>query len=285
MSKKKIPMAIAYDFDGTLAPGNMQEHSFIPGLKIKKKDFWNEVKRIAQKNDMDQILAYMKLMLSKAEAAGKEINKTAFKKHGENLPFFKGVKNWFRRINRYAAQRNIKLKHFIISSGLRELIEGSVIKKEFECIFASGFMYDQHEVAKWPALAINYTGKTQYLFRINKGISNSYDDKKINEFTRPEDRPIPFSNMIYIGDGETDIPCMKMIKYQNGYAIAVYDPNTRHSKNKESHREKALKLLKDRRADYAVRADYTDGAELDSIVKTIIDKISAENKLASAGKK
>lgn len=155
---------------------------------------------------MDEILSYMYLMLREADSHGKLISRKAFTNHGKGLPLYEGVEGWFPRINRYAKDRGVKVHHYIISSGLREMLAGTDIAKEFEFIFASGFMYDQHGVAKWPALAVNYTNKTQHLFRINKGILNSYDNEKINKFVSAPDRPVPFSNMIYIGDGETDIP-------------------------------------------------------------------------------
>lgn len=277
MAKKSIPLAIAYDFDGTLAPGNMQEHSFIPDLGIKKQDFWKRVKQTAKEHDMDEILSYMYLMLREADGHGKQISRKAFTKHGKGLPLYEGVKDWFPRINQYAKDRGVKVHHYIISSGLREMLAGTDIAKEFEFIFASGFMYDQHGVAKWPALAVNYTNKTQHLFRINKGILNSYDNEKINKFVSAPDRPVPFSNIIYIGDGETDIPSMKMVKYQRGYAVAVYDPNKRKTAKKPSPKETCLTLLEQERADFALPADYRDGKGLDSLIKAVIDKVRIQD--------
>jgi hypothetical protein len=157
------------------------------------------------------------------------------------------------------------------------MLAGTDIAKEFEFIFASGFMYDQHGVAKWPALAVNYTNKTQHLFRINKGILNSYDNEKINKFVSAPDRPVPFSNIIYIGDGETDIPSMKMVKYQGGYAVAVYDPNKRKTAKKPSPKETCLTLLEQERADFALPADYRDGKGLDSLIKAVIDKVRTQD--------
>ena len=158
MSKKKKLMAIAYDFDGTLAPGNMPEHSFIPEVGIKKpRRFWDEAKAYASKNDMDEILSYMHLMLKKADQNEIAVKKESFLQHGKRIPFFNGVRGWFSRINKYASSKGIRLEHYIISSGLREMIEGTSISKKIEYIFASGFMYNQNNVAVWPALAINYT--------------------------------------------------------------------------------------------------------------------------------
>jgi phosphoserine phosphatase len=221
MSKKLIPIAIAYDFDGTLAPGNMQEHSFLPDIGRTPEQFWAETKELARSNDMDEILAYMWLMLKHAKNVNLSIRRDSFVKHGKTIKFFPGVEDWFQRINNHAKKHGARIDHYIISSGLRELVEGTTIRKHFKNVFASGFMYDADQIATWPALAVNYTNKTQHLFRINKGINNSYDNTNINKFMPLALRPIPFDNIIYIGDGETDIPAMKMVKYQGGHSIAV----------------------------------------------------------------
>jgi hypothetical protein len=284
MTRPLIPVAIAYDFDGTLAPGNMQEHSFIPELGIKKRDFWDEVKAKAKLHDMDEILSYMYLMLREADNSGKKISKRSFAGHGQGLPLFPGVTEWFPRINQYAKSKGVKVHHYIISSGLREMLAGTKIAKEFDFIFASGFMYDQHDVARWPALAVNYTNKTQHLFRINKGIINSYDNERINKFVAEPDRPIPFSNMVYIGDGETDIPSMKMVKYQGGYAIAVYDAHKRRTATRPSPKQTCLTLLEQNRADFAFPADYRVGQGLDVLIKSIIEKISIQDTIRHLGK-
>ncbi|MDD4142274.1 MAG: HAD family hydrolase [Bacteroidales bacterium] len=278
MQKKTI--AIAYDFDGTLAPGNMQEHKFIPELGIGNHDFWEEANRLAQENDMDEILAYMELMLEKAKEAGVSIKKESFQHYGKSIEFFENVETYFDRINKYADSKGLTIEHYIISSGLREFVCGTSIARYFKNIFASGFKYDEHDVAVWPALAINYTNKTQYLYRINKGIHNSWDNTLINKYVPDEDRPVPFSDMIYIGDGETDVPAMKMIKYQRGTAIAVYNPATIQSKtSRKSPRQICLELIAQNRADYIAPANYTEGSELDIILKRIIDKIAAEHEL------
>lgn len=273
-------MAIAYDFDGTLAPGNMQEHSFIPDLNLSKHDFWREVKEMAKSQDMDEILAYMFLMIQKANNAGVQILRKSFRKHGKEIEFFDGVRDWFPRLDNYARDREVKLEHYIISSGLREMVAGTPIAARFKYIFASGFAYDQNEVARWPALAVNYTTKTQYLFRINKGILNSFDNHQINKFVPDEEREIPFSNMAYIGDGETDIPCMKMIKHQGGCAIAVYNPKKRRSKTRASAKDIAFQLLDEKRADYALPTDYTEESPLDLLMKALIDRVAASGRMA-----
>lgn len=277
MPPAKIPVAIAYDFDGTLAPGNMPERDFIPALKLKPKQFWQKVKAHAKANDMDEILAYMDLMLQEARAKQVKINRQAFFDYGKSLPFFPGVEGWFKRINTYGAELGLDIKHYVISSGLREMVAGTKIAKHFEVVFASGFRYDVHEVAEWPALAVNYTNKAQYLFRINKGIPNSWDNSTINKFMPHAERPVPFENMLYLGDGETDIPAMKMLTYQGGRAIAVYPPN------KKGAKDNAVRLVeKENRADAAVRADYSEGKPLDKAVKATLDEIAARGQFDAA---
>ena len=279
MTKKLSTIAIAYDFDGTLAPGNMQEHSFIPSLGINASTFWEGAKKLARENDMDEILAYMQLMLQKAATENLPVRKKDFEDYGRRITFFEGVESYFDRINQYAFEKGIILEHYIISSGLREFVLGTKIAHHFKYIFASGFRYDSNEVATWPALAINYTNKTQFLFRINKGIQNSYDNSEINKYTPADKRPVPFSQMIYIGDGETDVPAMKMIKYQGGTAIAVYNPKLRAKKSKLSPKQICLDLISQKRADYIAPADYSEDSILDKLIKTVIDKIHAEIEL------
>jgi len=199
MAKKKlIPMAICYDFDGTLAPGNMQEHNFLPALGLKSEEFWAQTKALAKKQDSDEILAYMKLMRDLAHGAGIPVRRSDFRALGAKLDFFPGVSQWFSRIRDYARANGVLLGHFIISSGLWEMIVGTTIAGEFAKIYASGFMYNENGVAEWPALAVNYTTKTQFLFRINKGTREAYDNSVINTYVTKEERPLPFENMIYI---------------------------------------------------------------------------------------
>jgi phosphoserine phosphatase len=266
MAKKHIPFVIAYDFDGTLSPGNMQEYDFVPALKIKPAAFWQEAKTIAQDQQADEILAYMRLMIEKAQASRVPVRKKDFADFGANIQLFPGVEEWFKRITAYGRAQGVKVEHFIISSGLREMIEGTSIYKHFTRVYASGFMYDHNGIAHWPALAVNYTTKTQYLFRINKGSLDVHDNSVINKFVEPSERPVPFSNMVFIGDGETDIPSMRLVKSQGGHSIAVY------SKGKRGAREKAQKLVAEGRTNLSTTADYTENSAIDRAVKAMIDK-------------
>lgn len=273
-------MAIAYDFDGTLAPGNMQEYNFIPDLNMDKGEFWQEANELAKKHDMDEVLAYMHLMLIKAKEKNIPIREEAFMKYGEKITFFEGVESYFERINAYAASKNMHLEHFIISSGLREFVKGTAIAKHFKTIFASGFEYDENGVACWPALVVNYTNKTQYLFRINKGIYNSYDNTLINKSMPEDERAVPFSNFIYIGDGETDVPAMKMVNLYGGTTIAVYNPSSVATPHRpKSSKDICLDLIRQNRADYIAPTNYTEGGELDVMLKKIIDKTAMEQDL------
>lgn len=279
MARKLPRLAIAYDFDGTLAPGNMQEYDFVPAIGMTKKAFWKEVGELAEKHNADNILMYMKHMLDKAEAAQIPVRKADFVNFGRSVTLFEGVEDWFDRINVYGRERGLKVEHYIISSGNREMIEGTPIARKFSAVYASSFIYDHNGVAKWPALAVNYTTKTQFLFRINKGVLNVYDNSKINEFVPREDRPVPFNNMVFVGDGDTDIPCFRLVKDQGGHAIAVYRPSTKGAKGK------AGKLVKDGRVNFIAPANYGEGSDIESIVKAIIDKVSADEALTLLGKK
>lgn len=274
MAKKLISMAISYDFDGTLAPGNMQEYDFIPALNMHSKQFWESVNDLAKKHEMDQILAYMHTMLEEARKAKVAVQKADFKTFGAHIELFPGVKDWFKRINAYAKSKGVRLEHFIISSGIREMVEGTPIFKEFKKVYASGFMFDHNGVACWPALAVNYTTKTQYLFRINKGSLDVHDNSIINKYVPKEQRPIPFEHMVFVGDGETDIPCMRLVKDQGGHSIAVYNPGMHGAK------KHAQQLVKDGRATLFATADYQEGCAIDLAVKAIIDKIEASSRVA-----
>jgi len=278
LSKKKIPFAIAYDFDGTLAPGNMQERAFIPAIGTNKKKFWAEVKAECKKHSADNILMYMKLMLAKAQAAEVQVRKKDFETYGAELSLFQGVdaykegrrviKGWFDRIDFYGNQSGVEVSHFVVSSGIREMVAGTSIAKHFKAIFASSFCYDHHGIAVWPALALNYTTKTQYLFRINKGSLQVDDHMEINRFVPEEDRPVPFGHMAYIGDGETDIPCFRVVKDRGGHSIAVFQPKTKGA------RTRSMQMVKDGRVNFLAPADYREGGEIDKIVKALIDKVA-----------
>ena len=270
--EEKPVVAICYDFDKTLSPDDMQAQGFIQKLGYEIGDFWKKSNGFAIKNDMDQNLAYMFTM--KTESAGKVLfTKTELAKFGSEVKLFPGVEGWFERIRKYGEGKGVIVEHYIISSGLKEMIEGTSIAKKgaFKKIYATSFYCDENGVAVWPAQVVNYTNKTQFLFRITKGVLD-VNDSAVNEFFPESDLRVPFRNMIYLGDSDTDIPCMKLVKTRGGYSIGVFNSKT-------NDRTKVHKMTRDSRIDYFVPADYSEGTELDNLIKTIIDKTVFNEKL------
>jgi phosphoserine phosphatase len=271
--------AIVYDFDGTLAQGNIQEHSLIPELLgLGVDEFWAEVGREKRTHDADEILIYMRLMLEKARARGIAITRELLREHGSAAPLFPGLDTWFSRINAHARERGLCLEHYVISSGNEEMIRGCSIVGNFRKVFASRFVYDQQGHASWPAVAINYTTKTQFLFRINKGVDNSWDNEAVNRWQPMNQRRVPFTRMIFIGDGETDIPCMKMVRHQGGYSIAVYDrakwESAQDSELRQKAQERVFRLIAEDRVHFVAAGDYRDGSQLEITVKGILGRIA-----------
>ena len=266
----KPTVALIYDFDGTLSPGNMQEYSFIEELNMTPAQFWGKSTQLSKEQDASGILCYMKLMLEEAKHAGISVKRDSFVKFGEQVELFKGVQEWFSLINKAGKDIGLSIEHYINSSGLKEMIKGTPIAKEFKNIYACSFIYDKDRVATWPAVAVDYTTKTQFIFKINKGIKEVSDNKKINEYVPEEERPIPFKRMIYFGDGETDIPCMKMVKANGGYSIAVYKPND------SSKKRTAEKLILDDRVNFVCPADYRENQDIYKVVTTILEKMKRD---------
>ncbi|MBX9616924.1 MAG: haloacid dehalogenase-like hydrolase [Caulobacteraceae bacterium] len=270
-----LKTALIYDFDGTLARGNMQEVTFIPSVGMGIGDFWGEADRLTRSADGDNILMYMQLMLQRARENGQPVTKSLLRAHGEEVKLFDGLKadltgpGWFARIDAIGARYGLEIEHYIISAGLEEMIEGCPIRSAFRHVFASKFAYDDHGVAIWPAVGVNYTTKTQYLFRVNKGVLNHWDHERINRFIADEARPVPFERMIFIGDGDTDVPTMKMMHTKGGFSIAVYDP-----RNSERDQQKIYSLISEDRVNFVAAADYREGQPLDLIVKGLIGRIA-----------
>lgn len=263
---KKPIAAIMYDFDKTLSTKDMQEYAFIPGIEMVPEDFWAACNSLAEKNNMDQILSYMYVMLS--EARGKIlVNREEFNKLGASVELCPGVESWFERINAYGESIGVKVEHYIISSGLKEIIEGTPIAKYFKKIYAAEFMYDEDNVPIWPAMAVNYTSKTQFLFRINKGVLDVTEHNELNTYTADEERRVPFCNMVYIGDGFTDVPCMKLVKLNGGHSVAVHNGDDKI----------AREMLMHHRVDYTAKTDYRKGKKLEKTVFAILDLIKAND--------
>ena len=259
-----------YDFDKTLCTKDMQEYTFIPNLGIEAKDFWTEADKLRQENMMDQVLTYMYLMFQKMANNNRPLKREYLNKMGENIQLFPGVSEWFTRINEYGKEVGMEVEHYIISSGLKEIIEGTEIGKYFKEIYASEFYYNDDGNAVWPRLAVNYTNKTQFLSRINKGVLDISDDASLNKKMLDNERRISTSNMIYIGDGYTDVPCMKLTKDNGGVSIAVY-----HGENNDT----AKNLLRDERINYMAKADYSLDSEIDKIVHKTIKAMAINTEL------
>ena len=275
MSDEKLTtVALIYDFDGTLVPGNMQEYDFIPAVGKSNREFWNDANVLAETQDADPVLAYMARMIQEAQSTGLSLRREAFQESGRNVRYYPGVEEWFSRINAYGLEKGVKVLHYINSSGLKEIIEGTSIAHEFKNIYACSFLYNVDGVAYWPACAVNYTNKTQFIFKINKGVESVFDTKDVNRFMEESKRPVPFSRMIYFGDGTTDIPCMKLVKNFGGHSIAVYNPE------EEGQRTILNELIRDNRVNHVCPADYSADSEIDTVVKTIIDKVVMDQRLA-----
>ena len=277
--KKRPTVALIYDFDGTLSPGNMQEFGFIQAIGQTPEEFWSKSNQVPEGQEVSSILSYMKLMIDEAKAKGISLTRDSFVSFGKHIELYEGVHHWFSLINEYGRRHGVIVEHYINSSGQTELIEGTSIAHEFKKIFACSFWYDENGVAVWPAVAVDYTGKTQFLFKIAKGIMDISDNTKVNESQKEDDKPIPFSHMIYFGDGTTDVPCMKIVKMFGGNSIAVYDPANQHQV------DTARKLLKQDRVNFICEADYRIGGQMYEVVTTIIDKIKAESEFQTLQRK
>ena len=272
---KKPIVAIMYDFDKTLCTKDMQEYAFIPTLGMTSSAFWGEVNTMTDKEEMDNILAYMYKMVEKAREKKIPVTRKTFHEMGMKVEYFNGVKTWFERINNFGKEAGVRVEHYIVSSGIKEIIEGTEIADYFKKIYACEFLYDYNGSIQWPKFAVNYTAKTQFLFRINNGVLtiDSKSADKLNRFTPENERPVPFRNMIYIGDGLTDVPCMKLVKSNGGQSIAVYD--------QEKGKEAAELLKKADRVNFVAPADYGPDSDIEVIVKSIIKKIQAVEEMQS----
>ncbi|PWM71587.1 MAG: hypothetical protein DBX59_08445 [Bacillota bacterium] len=274
MEKNKPVVAICYDFDKTLSPKDMQTFSLLPKLNCPAEEFWAESNEFAKKQGVDKILAYMYLILHKAQAARVRLSEQDFKDMGREIELFSGVEGWFDRIDAYAEKLGVAVEHYIISAGLKEIISGTAIADKFTEIYASSFIYDEYGAPEWPRQVVNYTTKTQYLFRISKNSLDLSDEDTVNRYIPDGERRIPFQNFIYIGDSETDIPAMKIVKNGGGTSVGVYN-----AKNGDMDRARAL--LQQRRVDYLLPADYSEGSILERTVQSVMRKIGTDEELGA----
>ena len=268
--KQQPIVAFLYDFDKTLCTTDMQDYAFIPSLGMTPAEFWAEANGFGRRNRMDGILAYMYTMLREAARRNRPFTRTDLVEKGRSIVLFPGVEDWFRRINDFGARQGVQVEHYIISSGLREIIEGSSISQEFKEIYASEFYYDESGVPVWPKLAVNFTAKTQFVYRINKGVLDVSNDRDLNASMPDDSKRVPFTSMIYMGDGLSDVPCMKMMRAYGGQAIAVYQA---------SNRAGVEDLLAKGRVDYIFQADYRAGSALEATVQDIIRKMAVTDRL------
>ena len=275
--KRLARMAICYDFDKTLSPDDMQTFTLIPSFGMKKEEFWEESNKLAKDNLMDNNLAWMFQLLQYSRAKRLPIRKSYFHDIGAEVPLYKGVEKWFARINECARKRGIEVEHYIISSGLKEIIEGSKIAPEFKRVYASSYLYSPDGVAEWPAQAINYTNKTQYIFRIAKGCFEEYDER-VNDSMSADQLYIPYENIVYIGDSATDIPCMRLVKSKGGFSIGVFDPE-------KNARKKVYQLYSDGRIDFYAPADYSPKSDISRYLRQIIDTIAARETIKTEQRK
>ena len=268
--EEKTVIALLYDFDKTLCTQDMQNYSFIPSLGMAPGDFWREANGFGEENQMDGILAYLYTMVRKSREKGVPLTRESLRRCGRNISLFPGVKDWFDRITKFGELLGVEVEHYVISSGLKEIIEGSEIADCFKEVYACEFFYDENGVPVWPKLAVNFTAKTQFIYRINKGVLNVSDDKALNASMPDEHKRVSFVNMIYIGDGLSDVPCMKMMRSYGGQAIAVYQ---------SANRDAVEELLRKDRVDFIFPADYREGTPLEMTVKNILRKMAVSQQL------
>jgi len=257
-------LAICYDFDKTLSPTDMQAQGLIQSLGMEPNEFWDYCTKFSVENNVEENLSYMFCLKDLAEKKGVEFSRESLKAWGKSLAYFDGVTDWFGRINEFGRTHGVEVRHFLISSGLKEIVEGAQIAKEFDKIYASSYYFDESGKAKWCSLLVNYTNKTQFLFRISKGCYSELD-KSVNDRFPSDCFALPFKDFVYIGDSDTDIPCMALINKHEGTTIGVYPRD-----GGEPAIKKADKLLADGRIKYATIADYTEGGKLDAVIKNLI---------------
>ena len=262
--------ALLYDFDKTLCTTDMEDYSFIPAVGMTPDAFWNVANTFGRENRMDSVLAYMYTMIEQCRLRGIRLDRDFLRRCGEAVELFPGVREWFGRINRAGEALGLQVEHYVLSSGLREIIEGTGIFREFREVYACEFLYDGEGLAYWPKLDVNFTNKTQFIYRINKGVLDVADNKTLNSSMPDDSKRVPFTHMIYLGDGLSDVPCMKMMGSYGGHAIAVYQ---------ESNRSGVEELLRRRRVDYIFPADYREGTALDLTVQNILRKIAVSHEL------
>lgn len=263
-----------YDFDKTLSTTDMQNYTFIPNLGLTPDEFWGKTSEFSAKTGCERILSYMFVMLQEAKKKGIKVTREYLRECGKNIKFYPGVQEYFKRINEYGASKGVIVEHYLVSSGTKEIVEGCPIFNEFKQAWGCEYYFENDEPV-WPKLAINYTQKTQFFFRIAKGAFDLTNDAAVNEKTAEDDRKISYRNIVYMGDGMTDIPCMTLVKKNDGKSIAVYQ---------RGQKEKVKEIYDDHRCDFIAFADYSEGKAIDKILKMIIDKVALDRDMDEASR-
>lgn len=264
-------LAIMYDFDKTLSTTDMQNYAFIPSIGLTPDQFWGKTGEFSKATGCERILSYMYVMVAEARKKGINITRELLNECGKNIKFFPGVEDYFERINAYGKSKGVIVEHYLVSSGTKEIVEGCDIYNQFKRAWACEYLYDENGNPYWPKLAINYTQKTQFFFRIAKGALDETDDAAVNSKVKGEDRVVPYANIVYMGDGMTDIPCMTLVKKNGGKAIAIYKRGTK---------EKVKEIYNDHRCDFIAFADYREGTQLDRIMKMAIDRVALQRDMS-----
>jgi haloacid dehalogenase-like hydrolase len=264
----KKTIALVYDFDGTLCPRPMQEYAFLPKIGANPEQFWAESNRLARAQGADPMITYMHLLYKKAKDKGVRIDREDLVAQGALVKYYPGVIEWFDAMTEYVRVRDetqsVEVRHYLISSGLTEIIQGTSIYEKFHNVFASEYWFEAYDMP-YPKRVITDTGKTQYLFRINKGIEDL--GESINHHMPEDQRPIPFANMIYFGDGDTDVPSMAVVRKSGGHAVAVHAPN---------EPKKCVDLFRAKRCDFFAPADYRRGSDLFKRTCLLLDRMLAD---------
>lgn len=267
---KKPIVAIVYDFDKTLCSEDMQNYSFIPALGMTPEEFWGATSVFSEKTNVERILSYMYMMIKLAKDKGIKLTKEYLKELGKDIKFYPGVLTWFKRINEYGESLGIQVEHYLVSSGTKEIIDGCAIADQFKAIYGCEFLFGEDGLPIWPKLTINYTAKTQFIYRITKGVLDVTDDSNVNR--RINTKRVPFQNIVYLGDGMTDIPCMALVKESGGKSIAIY---TKDSK------DKAMELYNENRVNFICKADYSSNSQLEKVIKLVINSVAITTELTT----
>jgi phosphoserine phosphatase len=253
-------IAVIFDFDDTLGPDSTSGYLKQAGVD-DIASFWGEVGEM-MKQDWDPVPAYLHHMIQASkQGVSSPLTQDALRKWGKELPFFDGVQGLFDHIRSVVREANprVSLEFYLISSGIGDVLRHTEIAHEFHDIWASEFHYDEQGIAVAPKRVVSFTDKTRYIFQIQKGIIGEASKGKpfdVNKKLNAQQIRVPMNQMIFVGDGYTDIPCFSMVKKEGGVSIAVYDKN---------HVEKwgnAYQFVADGRVSNLLSANYQEGSDL-----------------------